>query len=980
MDTINTNNAKWTKWLNNPKYKVEAQRNKKMIPDMKRVMLDPERRQLEAKAAQAEITSQRKVRQAELEQQLSILQVNKQIPQLLVEGLTKGDFKDFSFDEIRIVAQRMDLRVTNGGATGTETFTPPPTLEPAKMSAIGRNLRAIEKQDLYDFLELSRSTASSDLVNKADMIYKDSQKGKRDDISNARAALAGEAKVIFSSADQHTRYNNSINEQQWDDVKSSFDNIARTMKRIQAAQFDNLVLAARNKGLDATEAAQRIRFWAQQRKVPIEVTQNYEIIDKLPQCPNCFQVDETRKAAACTACGTRLRINCPSCKTDNRTEYRGCTTCGYPVGNHLNASVSLERALVDIRNGDLERAIDTLRFTQRVLWPPIFDSNPVNDDLTREIQTTLQMSKDKLQTRSDTISKITAARDKRRYYEVRTLLTHLPRSERSDELDEIEIQARDAIEQAEKMVHMLQAPNNRMIEVDIINQVERILSICADCQPARAILEKHPPSPPGIIHTQVSDNIIALRWQKTISPNARYTVVRKAKTQPVALQDGEKLADSIVGTTFEDVAPPNGVPLYYAVYADRQGVFSTEAPVSQPVMRTDPPAQVTAKAGDTHITLAWQHPEQAVSVTVRRAAAQPIKLRVAGQTARDENLKNGKTYTYQVTAQYRDTVGQLVNSEPVIVHAIPNVPPKPIQNLCVAETRAEKTLLEWTPDPRANTYLLLCNGKVSLTEGETYPLKAIEAYGKLIQAPGQKLWLTLPSMVLTSIVPLTEVDNTVTIGRAFQHVGLDEVERLNVRLNKNSISITWHWPPNCQEVRLSYSHRDYPDSDRAEATMTQVITRADYNLYGGQFTVDQPKPKDHFFIVQTVLQQGHEMLASNGVRTSAHLASRITIRYEIKRRMMRKPQLKLSFDGHGMVPNILLVAQQRIAPDSINTGSVVMVIPLRPINGQIELVEELEPPRQSNTVYRLFLEDESAYESRGGHIIMLHPPKDRASL
>ena len=107
---------------------------------------------------------------------------------------------------------------------------------------------------------------------------------------------------------------------------------------------------------------------------------------------------------------------------------------------------------------------------------------------------------------------------------------------------------------------------------------------CKDCQMALDALARTPPSPPADLVATKSDKVVSLQWQPSPSKDVRYTIVRKYQARPISPNDGTQVA-TVSGTLYEDASPAPGLPAYYAVYANREGILSNDATVAaEPVM------------------------------------------------------------------------------------------------------------------------------------------------------------------------------------------------------------------------------------------------------------------------------------------------------------------------------------------------------------------------------------------------------------
>lgn len=981
---IKLKGAQWTQEQTIPAKKQISSRNIKQIPRIQKVMLDPQQRKIEAKEALNLNADNLQAEQAKLEAQLQLMQVDGSISENVIAGLAK-EFALFDVAKIKSVARRLSLAVeAGGGSTATTDFKLPDMLSRGDMDRIQRNLDALDKgyTTLYEFLGLTRTTSRQDLVEAASTKNKEALRNAvKDDKNTAKATLAGEASAIFSNPNRHAQYNNSLDNRKWNDLEDKFKKMARLNgNQLSAAHYDNLVKQAKSEGLDVNEADARLRHWSKDNRVAIEVTSNLQKIDRLPQCIYCHTIDETGTSVACRNCGKRLRIQCPSCGTDNPIEDKSCSKCGFPTGNHVNATINLERAQIAIRQHDYEDALNQLRFVQ-TLWLPVYNGTPLQDDLNRQVRDALTYAKEQYEQNSTIAQQIVEAAQHNAYYTARQLFMQLPDSGYNDTLRKIQADTDDAIRRVENQLSQLKRSTLDISEREMIQHVSNILAICSDCEPARQILQDFPPSPPTQVRTTSSGEIVRVVWQASPSPNVRYTIVRKVGSRPVSLNDGDIVAHDLATTSWDDTTVPIGIPLFYGVYADRWDVMSLQAGVSNPVMRIKEVNSPSAIGSDNTVTITWETPQNAIGVAVQRLGNVPVRLQVVGETAQDTNLQNGVSYQYQIVAIYRDETGELVRSQGIEVSAIPDTPPEPIVDLRIEEQEQNELLLTWSSPNRGKAYILISDRNLGFDIGDRYTVEELSGLGRIQQGVGNTLQVTRQSMTLQIFTPLVVLNNMAIIGKSRRYVGIAEVEALSVQVNQHDLAVSWRWPSDCDRVRVSYSLQNYPDHPDASHAVSKEITRADFDMMGGRVSIQKSTDADYFVLVQTMLVRNRETLYSAGRRKAIRLASRIEIYYEVvPGRLFSKPYLKLQFKGQGIVPRLVIVSARKYLPETIADGVFVDTIEGLVVSDGFEKKFQLEKPTQSQTVYKVFLEDESAYDTNGGNITIYTPSRKKLTL
>lgn len=216
-----------------------------------------------------------------------------------------------------------------------------------------------------------------------------------------------------------------------------------------------------------------------------------------------------------------------------------------------------------------------------------------------------------------------------------------------------------------------------------------------------------PPKPavPADVTATAGDQRVALAW--TAVPGADgYRVFR----------DGALVA-SLVATSYADTAVVNGTSYSWTVAAQNiAGASAQSAAVSATPMPPLPgvPADVTAAAGDTTVTISWSSVARADDYVVTRDGV--VVARPTGTTFVDTGLVDGTTYSYAVSA--RNISGTSAASSPVTARPLPPVPAAPAAPSLVAGDG--RVTITWTSVPQATSYAVYRDG-VAVASGLAAP-------------------------------------------------------------------------------------------------------------------------------------------------------------------------------------------------------------------------------------------------------------------
>jgi hypothetical protein len=194
------------------------------------------------------------------------------------------------------------------------------------------------------------------------------------------------------------------------------------------------------------------------------------------------------------------------------------------------------------------------------------------------------------------------------------------------------------------------------------------LRVCADYQEARALLSTMPPGPPSNLQARVGGTLVSLLWELSPTEGVTYTIVRKVRSQPVSVQDGTILG-TVTGRMYDDTKAEIGLPLYYAIFAQSEGIVSTQAAVlAHPVLVIQDVSQVMVQVDSRRVDLSWQIPPNTAAVVVVRKEGEAPRSPNDGKMAplldlsrlTDHEVENNHLYFYGIYCRFRTSEGTLI--------------------------------------------------------------------------------------------------------------------------------------------------------------------------------------------------------------------------------------------------------------------------------------------------------------------------------
>lgn len=981
----------WTKKTGDPrpKVKLQAKQYLEMIASITQVMSDEIARKREASEAVKLNSQAEKEAKHKFYEELQFIAVKGFVTKTEISNLAKTH----SISEADI------LKELNKKGIAIRDEIPEDVQEKSinktTLDGIKDNLDKLKekKRNLYDFLGLASNTSTSDLRNKADKIYNEAQKGVRDTEATVIGDLAGKARSIFDPEKEEMReaYDRALQAEVYNVLQERINIIASSSDRtIHAPQFLLLLELAKSKGLDLEKAKAFIVKQAQDRKLAVQIP-DLKLIESKITCIKCETLNDNNKGF-CSNCGSPLKIKCPSCGQVSTVENRACYKCSFPIGNEANIRKYIDETKQLLNGKFYDEAIAHLNLAKQG-WATN-SSQPLNDPLTQEIDRYLKEAQQKQQERVNLQKRLLDAINERRFYEARTLLQQI-------DLEKITVNLTDERKRIETTIQQAEAELAKAREVerrgqDPVELYQNILWICKDCKPAKEALAKTPPAPASDLMPRVGNKIVSLTWTASTSKNVNYTIVRKYQARSISSSDGEQLA-TISGNAYDDTKLAVGLPVFYTVYTNREGVLATSAAELQmPVILVGDVTNVVARAADGQVSLGWQPPENVSEIQVYRATQHlnnpksGDRVEVIGKTqAVDRNLENGRKYYYTIYCLFKDHTGKFVNSEGVSVEAVPEEPPARISELKIEVIRtapARELKLSWKPPRKGDVAVLLSSPDPGLSSEDVKPQGALSEYGKLLTGTKEDVKVTVQDKGVVYFTPVVLLQQTAYVGKTIEYANVDDVSNLKVQKQKTELQIRWDWPSGCEKVILSYGHQGFPSSYNDNSAVHVEVTKAQYN-HRGYYPLKSTFEKDYCIVAHAVLKKDGQEFVASGLselaRVRVSLSSAIALRYQIvrKRALFGKGKLILAIEttSSGQLPELVLVCKLGSIPLKKTDGEVALTIPATQLDQNNKaLTYELE--EQNRSYGKLFLVDDTLYESMGGYIRINHPTNNEMEM
>ncbi|HMA66550.1 MAG TPA: DUF1566 domain-containing protein [Desulfosalsimonadaceae bacterium] len=307
---IKKKKAEWSRLRNHPTKGLQAQKNISLIPEIEKVMLDPQQRAEELEAAKSVIRKGKESKFPEIDRHIDILmgkgyiaheevaklaklhnleqneiqdRINKKkqqkfghIDRAISLRMDKGYIteaeigkiaKRYSLDEKEVRKRvRCPLRKNDKESAEAE----PRHIDKSLEKTINDNLKVLGKSSLYDFLDLPESADLESLQSQASRKKKElASISKKDATVTAGNTLAGHCMTIFKNEETRNAYDITLARSRLAALDSDID-IAAINGRVRFEYYDVLLQKAMEFGMDRQEAEAYISNYCSRKGYKLE--------------------------------------------------------------------------------------------------------------------------------------------------------------------------------------------------------------------------------------------------------------------------------------------------------------------------------------------------------------------------------------------------------------------------------------------------------------------------------------------------------------------------------------------------------------------------------------------------------------------------------------------------------------------------------------------------------------------------------------
>lgn len=947
----------WATNFNDFNKGTEYKQYHEKLKDIRRIMSDPVERK-------KQVDDACKKTYDELDKYIKILGINGEIPEDAVKNVAIG--KKVRIDIVKKRAAAFGIKIGQKNVDYDDIYNRYYKIQPdgaANYKDKKTFLKTFNKDNFYDFLNPGNIKEMKNLP--CDTLKQRAQERKKefnksDTVSSSGKKLCETCELVFNDEGSKRSYDEYL---EWDKRRSVLDG-AKEIAKMTGSGFSNeqvdVYIGKLTELLkDRTLAKDIFIAFCKVEKISYsnpEKEKNEYI--KVCRCGYTNNVSDGR--TICSKCGNELVIKCPKCSTENDANINVCK-CGFEFENigRVLALCNLAQNAIDAM--DFEVANTHLNDAEKY-WPGNSKVKEKRDKL-----------KDCEQRIGDAATNMRQAVKEKRYYEAKKQYVDIQKRFLSFKEADLEEEIATAIKTAQSYYDIAQLAKN---EKDIIENCTKANERCCDYPGIRDLISKYPPQIPSNLKISTDGNTKTnvLSWNESTSEGTiYYSVVRKRDAIPINNKDGD-LVGRINVHSFNDNNILPGVGYYYAIFAERAGVYSKPLSSRTPTVNLFEIANVSITAGDAMLQLEWDPIPSGSTIEVFRTTGSVKEERIGSTSSvsyLNSGLKNDETYNYRLRLAY-NVNGQKQMTNGVTISGIPTRPPKAIEVLNVKHIQDNTFQATWE-NPNNSEVQLYCS---------TYK-------------PGYKCGEIVSQIVLESKMRRLAVTNTKTNSGVFQFkdngrlyitaavikshsavIGVIASARKgesaiikNIVTANNKIRISADLPKEATGFVVLYRFDKYPENISDKGSTRKYIPFKQYRD-DNALVIDDLKQQNYYFSIFSEFTGDNEKDYSTGTNYLFVNAQKEVITYSISVTKgtfgLGKRNVKIDFKAQKdsfILPDIDICSTVRNVPMFKDSSKLFHSIRAQPVTGSLQIVIPLPKDIESETYIKAFLRNESLYTS-----------------
>lgn len=680
-----------------------------------------------------------------------------------------------------------------------------------------------------------------------------------------------------------------------------------------------------------------------------------------------YQVGDSNQSGSVT-CGQRGEspfITCPSCGRRCDTAVRVCSHCGFNTENIGKAERLCELAGQDLDGLDFQTAAARLEDADR-LWP--------NNKKVLSLQRRLSEDKQRV---GDRFAKLREANNARRYKEAERLYGELKALFPKYRNQTLEQKISAAIIEAEAL---LIRANNSGTESEALNLCDRAAALCVDLPEIQEIRKKYPPASPerfsGEPDTNARGNFLSWVARSNGRP-VRCVVVRSHEGRVQNFADGEEIFRGNASSYLDREIEP-GVPYWYNVFAERDGVLSQGATGGcQKVVNLFEVGPVSVVPGNRSLKLSWGTLPR--NATVELYLSDAKAERHIASTREDSylitNLANDVERRFRVALSY--TYGERsMETAGIVISAAPICPPSQVSSLRLQSAQQGMCEAIWRHAGQGEVCIFASAQRPKWHPGDEVPLSVLERSMTMLQAQPlspdgakklrqgeQGASFRNPDQEALYVTAAAVKSGASVFGPLVRAGGAASVTIQDIRAVNGRIHIFIDAPRDVSGLSVSYRFDQFPAGPSDPEAVKQHFTKKQYEKYRA-IILGAPEERTYYFAVYAWFDWNGEREWSPGVEQVFDCSPKVIIDYSISsvHGPFGRGSVILEFQANVKrftLPDIDVMSAVRTIPLFRDSASLLYTIPSQNVDGSLRIKIPLPKGTPNDTYIKPFLRDEA---------------------
>ena len=520
-------------------------------------------------------------------------------------------------------------------------------LDFSKIGNINRLLQDLNKQDLYDFLDLKQTSSVRLLLSRADEIYKNifGKKGNENDIKNQ---LIGYCRDLFKSEEDKERYDYTLSLQSLKKLDAPLE-ISGADKVLTKQEIKNILNIASKYNISSDDALDYIYAKAEKK--------NWTIVEdaidiEISKCIFCSALIDIKVDRKCKSCGALVKQPCPICKNSIYITEKSCKSCGLYISDIPTMKERIAK-VDDLLN--LNNIIGAEKEISQIL--NLWGNWKEAQLLSKKIKNLKLKEVNELKDIKQLISQ-------KFYYKAQRLLNdYIKKYDKTKNSEVIRLE-KEIESQIKKVDLYFQKAEKAFIEKrwsDAVRDYELVLSYIKD----HKIAEKKLSQIPIVFDNSniiLDKNLkVRINWSISSIENISFSIIRKKDTPPTNNKDGIEIAKTHNNIYIDNIN--SGGIYYYAIYPIRNGVTLEKGNILEPIFIPYDVKNFSITKIDKKVQLSWELPKDAIGIELYRNIGdkkfnkedgEKIVINKLSNSYIDNSVKQGNIYTYLIIANYID--------------------------------------------------------------------------------------------------------------------------------------------------------------------------------------------------------------------------------------------------------------------------------------------------------------------------------------